>query len=287
MLEVLCGHWVSALQLLLSDTLWHHASAVVRAAAVTVPAALPARAWCCPLLPAALRQQLLAAAAGTATGDAVTAVRAAAAKTLGSLAVLPGVLSFEQQQQQGEQQQQQLCEALVQCVGDEAVSVRLNAALSLSTVCDQQGQQQGQQQGREQGSSVDALPLQLLCDAALAAASDTEKVRCHGVRAIGALLVAWQPSARRDDCAVHVAGGGAAKARWSSSSWLGAALSSLQSCLAARSMKVVWNAACAAGAALQNEALLQQPEVGRRVLRAVLVAPADCVCDCTAPACAV
>jgi hypothetical protein len=132
-----------------------------------------------------------------------------------------------------------------------------------------------------------AAELRVLCDAANAAAGDTEKVRAHGVRAVGALLAAWQPcwgldssrssssvggsgtvssdssssvSSNAQPAAAAAAAGAAAGTTaptedWSwVAGWFKAAFGSLQSCLAARSMKVVWNAAVAAAAGLHNTA---------------------------------
>lgn len=357
---VLASQWCSVLTLMLSDTTWHHPSPVIRSAAAAVCGAVPATVWL--QLPLALRQQLMRAAAETAAGADVTAVRAAACKLLGGCAVLPGVLlgigqhpqqqqhedsegvhllpppTPPQQQQQRsavleQQQQRLLLQALARCVSDEAVSVRLSASWALANVCDKLRQllvtdssnaaesdipPQQQQQLHEdtQGllshaTTATATPgaaaaagggggrpmlaagvLRLLCDAAVAAAGDTEKVRAHGVRAVGALLAAWQPfwglsnpttssssiaagdvgagsrlngtpaeGAAGGGAVDHTVPGGTAAAEDNSWDWvptfLRSAFGALQSCLTARSMKVVWNAACAAAAALQNQQLLK------------------------------
>jgi hypothetical protein len=275
----LCAAWFEVLQLLLSEPVWQHASPVIRAAAATVAASVPAAMWRQQQLPAAVKRSLLAATAAAASGDAVTAVRAAACKALGSLAVLPGAL-------QQEQEQQELLQALARCVSDDAVSVRLNAAWALAAVCDHIRQQQQQedeaaaaaadhqQQHASQANGTAAAAasaaavmdrgcLQVLCNAALAAAGDTEKVRCHGVRAVGALLEAWRPQWLAAGDSTSSGGGGDSAADWMPG-WLRSACASLQSCLAARSMKVVWNAACGAAAALDNRQLLEQPAVSVR-----------------------
>jgi hypothetical protein len=333
-LQALAVQWSTVLQLLLSQAVWHHPSPVIRAAAAAVCGGIPANVW--PLLPPALRQQLLAAVAATAAGSDVTAVRAAACKLLGSCAALPGALAqqqqqhepvvaqVEQQRQQAadvpqQQQQQQLLQALAQCVCDGAVSVRLSAAWALANVCDglksqvqvqavlpvqhnstavpsttsstlqgPQQQQEEQQWGAVVGDVLGPGMLHVLCDAAVAAARDTEKVRAHGVRAVGALLAAWQPSWGLDSSSssssssgvgVQSAGTGApgepaaagpaapegtgtagSDAQWSwVQAWFKASFGVLQSCLAARSMKVVWNAACAAAAGLQSDAVMLHP----------------------------
>jgi len=330
----LAEQWISTLQLLLSEAVWHHPSPVIRSAAAAVCGGIPADVWL--VLPLKLHQQLLSAAAATAIGSDVTAVRAAACKLLGSCAVLPGALVGQPQQQQQQlpveqqalqyqqqeqeqgqelrqdqqlvepvqQQQHEVLQALSQCVGDQVVSVRLSAAWAMANVCDELKRQQDllssssahipalptsqalpQQQPQQHqhvglsnapglsGLSLGPVAMQLLCSAAVAAAGDTEKVRAHGVRALGALLATWHlawgldcSSSSRDGAAAAAAPGAASASAeecavpvgWAwAAAWLRQALGVLQACLAARSMKVVWNAACAVAAALQNQQLLK------------------------------
>lgn len=203
--------------------------------------------------------------------------------------------SQDKQQQHQEQQRTVLLQALAQCVSDEGVSVRLSAAWALANVCDEIKRQHDAQatiatiaitssSSPTPGSSIQpavmsAAVLRVLCGSAVAAAGDTEKVRAHGVRALGALLAAWmsdwglvaESSSHSINSSSAQPGLSVAAASTESDdwgwvpAWLKAALGALQSCLAARSMKVVWNAAVAAAGGLQNRQLLSVPAVSDSV----------------------
>ncbi|KAF8069477.1 hypothetical protein HT031_001593 [Scenedesmus sp. PABB004] len=263
-LERLAAQWRQALELLLGDALGSHPSYMIRSAAVGVTGEVPASVWA--RLAPELQQRLLGAAAAAAAGDAVTAARAAACKVLGGLVQLPGVLELPQAELA-----QLVLAPLAAGVADSAVSVRLAAAWAVANACDALRPAGGSDAGG--GAAPAAAPaglgpgaLQPLCDCALAAAGDGEKVRAHGIRAVGALLAAWQPG-------WGLAGGGAdAGGAWAwVPGWLRGATGVLQACLAARSMKAVWNAAVAAGGLLHNAALLAQPEVSAAVPGLLLV----------------
>lgn len=293
-LEVLTGMWGEALSLLLSEQLQQHPSYMIRSAAAAVAAGMPAAVW--QLLPAAQQQRLLEAMAAAAQGDSVPAARAAACKVLGSLLQLPGVLTVARQvscataeaaglplQQEKQQQQQQYQEVvllpLARCARDTAVSVRLNASWAIANACDVLKSQSdaitaGENSGNsnEGGSTgaaavqVSAAVLQHLCEPALAAAGDSEKVRANGIRAVGALLAAWRPewgmASSSNSSSSSTAYAGVQPADWSwLPGWLRNAVGQLQSCLASRSPKVVWNAAYAAAGLLQNSCIHGAPEV--------------------------
>jgi hypothetical protein len=292
------------LDLLLSDQLQQHPSYMIRSAAAAVLADIPAPVW--QALPAALQQQLLHATAAAAQADSVAAARAAACKVLGSLVLLPGMLAAERQQQL----QDLLLVPLGKCVKDSTVSVRLSASWAVANACDALKAACGSSsspaadagaaaaRGAPDSYVVAAAALQLLCEASLAAAADSEKVRANGIRAVGALLAGWQPgwglcssssssiaASAADGLAstagIGIAAAGSAKdaaakvtsAATASSDanaaadvtwlpgWLRSAVGQLQSCLASRSPKVVWNAAYAAAGLLQNSCLHTRPEV--------------------------
>jgi hypothetical protein len=295
--------WSEALELLLSDQLQQHPSYMIRSAAAAVTADIPAPIW--QALPAALQQRVLESTAQAAQTDSVAAARAAACKVLGSLVLLPGMLEAPRQQQL----QQLLLAPLGKCVRDATVSVRLSASWAVANACDALKAACGGSTVLQVGAgaaaqvigdnaeaacgvaAVAAPALQLLCDASLAAAGDSEKVRANGIRAVGALLAGWRrdwgqtssssstSSTSRDaaSAADNILSTGAAAAAGSNSAasdasacaelawlpvWLRAAVGQLQSCLASRSPKVVWNAAYAAAGLLQDSCLNARPEVG-------------------------
>ena len=174
----------------------------------------------------------------------------------------------QQQQQSGQQQQQQEGQLKQQ---QQRREEPLKGQLSLAAA------------GTSPNTGADgAVPpvglLSLLCPAAVAAAaSDSEKVRPSGVRALGQLLAAWQPSwatatstalaAPATTAAAAVAGGGgggsAGAATAGGGAWLSAAIESLKLSLATGSMKAQWNACYAVGSLLGNAALRTHPTVRR------------------------
>jgi hypothetical protein len=293
-LQPLVQQWNEALELLLSDQLQQHPSYMIRSAAAAVTGAIPAPIW--QALQATLQQQVLESTARAAQTDSVAAARAAACKVLGSLVLLPGMLAVERQQQL----QQLLLAPLGKCVRDSTVSVRLSASWAVANACDALkaacgsclADAEAEAAAPSVKCAVAAPALQLLCDAALAAAGDSEKVRANGIRAVGALLSSWQPewglasssssSNTQADTTSHqaavaaaalsstdaaAAGGNmggcsptAAELSWLPA-WLRSAVGQLQSCLASRSPKVVWNAAYAAAGLLQSSCLHSRPEV--------------------------
>lgn len=262
-LQCLCLIWSHAIELLLSKQIMAHPNYMIRTAAAGVFAGIPSAVW--QQLPPQHQQRLLTALARAAADDSVTAGRAAACKVLGSLVQLPGML-------QDQQRLLLLLEPLSRGVTDSAVSVRLNASWAVANACDalKQCQQPNLSNavcqiptGLAANDDITAVTafasvLQSLCSSALTAAGDSEKVRANGIRAVGALLAAWQPG-----WGVCCSGNTEKEhTEWTwVSAWQKSAASLLQSCLAARSMKVVWNAAYAAAGLLANTALHAAQEV--------------------------
>jgi hypothetical protein len=333
--QQLVQQWSEALELLLSDQIQQHPSYMIRSAAAAVTADTPAPIW--QALPATLQQQVLETTARAAQTDSVAAARSAACKVLGSLVLLPGVLAVDRQQQL----QQLLLAPLGKRVRDSTVSVRLSASWAVANACDALKAACGSSSScltnaaaaaPEVKCAVAAPALQLLCEASLAAAADSEKVRANGIRAVGALLAGWQPdwglassssstqiAAARPQAAVAAgtlsgseavaaAGAGvlgygsvqaaelpdksasidaatvtgcaanaAAESPWLPG-WLRSAVGQLQSCLASRSPKVVWNAAYAAAGLLQNSCLHARAEVSLISYNVLCHFVTTCVC---------
>lgn len=285
--------------MLLSPELTNHSSSMVRAAGAAVLGELPVGAW--QMLPPQTCQTVLLCVATAAGGDPAPAVRASACKSLGCLLLLPpGPILQQSSSSGGADDLQPLLAPLVEGVSAAAASVRQSAAWAIAAVCGVVHAPHlasgGDAAGGGGGSTPALAPapapaqgvapdvLRMLCDAALTAAGDGDKVRVHGVRAVGVLLAVWHPSWGLV-AATGVTGAGAAAQQFNNSSsssvgsgsnkpmeqlddawaWvphaLTTAMAALQSCLAARSMKCVWNAACAAAGVLANAALLKAPEV--------------------------
>ncbi|KAG1653033.1 hypothetical protein FOA52_007162 [Chlamydomonas sp. UWO 241] len=166
--------------------------------------------------------------------------------------------------------------ALVTCLGDSVLSVRIAAAWGLAEVCAALRSAEAGLRGScggggargSGGGGGDLLggPLLVarLADATLLAAQDVDKVRSNGTRALGSLLAfAAPPPASADEFTTGEGGGGGAQQQLQGQqqqqqqlevlAWLDRAVPALQSCLTTGNMKVQWNA-CYAVACLLNNA---------------------------------
>ncbi|GIL72685.1 hypothetical protein Vretifemale_2931 [Volvox reticuliferus] len=125
-LQLLASMWQDAVAVLIPAATSHQ-SYMVRSAGLSCLGELPEPVFSS--LTVALQQQLLTLLSDAAASDAVPAVRAAACKALGAAAVFPAVLEKPQLSDH-------ITRALLPCLRDAVLSVRIAAGWAIANLCD-------------------------------------------------------------------------------------------------------------------------------------------------------
>mmetsp|Transcript_16933 Transcript_16933/g.40384 ORF Transcript_16933/g.40384 Transcript_16933/m.40384 type:complete len:708 (-) Transcript_16933:349-2472(-) len=201
-----------------------HPSAMVRAAAHAVVSRLDRETVAS--LGSKSAASLLASLTHAIACDTEAAVRAAACRALGTLAAIP------------EAMQPEVLSSALACLSsgmlDPSLSVRIPAAWGSANICALLAEPNFP---AALGQQLDGILDGLAGNASLAC-RDNEKVRAHGVRALGNLFA--------------LVGHGVAVAG-ASPSWIPSSVQFVMAALETGSVKVQWNACCAANALFRSQ----------------------------------
>ena len=186
---MLAGWWQEALTILVPSATGP-TSYMVRAAALGALMDLSQPVFT--RLPGEARTQVVMVASAAACSDSAAAVRAAGCKVLGALAGLPSLLCSAELVGV-------LIEAVQTGLQDSVLSVRIASCWALANLCEAwpaaaaRSSQPQQQQAPPPAHLRQLLPAMCTC-AVSAAQGEADKVRTHGVRAVGTLLGCLTPS---------------------------------------------------------------------------------------------
>ncbi|GAX75458.1 hypothetical protein CEUSTIGMA_g2901.t1 [Chlamydomonas eustigma] len=259
--------WQHALELLMSHGCTSHSYMVRSAALSSVIMLLPQEV--ADILPPSTRQGLISVIVQLADKDAAAAVRSVAIRTLGMLGSHAWMLLQTSRSESRPAEDAQALHddwwcALRRAQIDSVISVRISASWAVANICEAAARHyarvhlQLQLHGSTDVAAGGTLSpgslswqlLELLMDTALQASRDMDKVRSHGVRALGALLSFLHLCAGGRDAMLPVS----EEAR---NTWVEAALSCLQSCLTTGNMRVQCEAASSAQRCLSRLHFIQ------------------------------